>query len=242
MRKITMTMAAVVLSAGFIFTGCSGDPSKPQSQITQVPQTIQESSSIEAETQKAVEPMTVSFNTKIYENEQFSIEVPESWTVDDQFNPLAIVSIYDETKATEKFMPNITLTSQDDMPDDVYALKKYLDKEMEAQAVDYGITILTSEVMERSFGKVLYVESSTELTEENIDKWIEEGFVTEEQLEQGGGKENMLDRMNACSSQIQIYVKKEGLPGIMITLSFADVSIDEMKQAALYIAETLKAK
>ncbi|MGL5676616.1 MAG: hypothetical protein ACRDDX_09385 [Cellulosilyticaceae bacterium] len=238
MKKFQRIACLVVAVAGMTLTGCSGQGTEEGLKNA----VSSETPDAPAEDQKvaAVEVMAPSFETQQFENDKLSVALPATWAADDASNPLALVQLYDTAKVTPEFTPNVIVqeAAGGQIPDDIDAYKKLMEKELE-KAKAMGMNVDKLEVMDRSFGKILYLESYTQFTEDLIDSLIASGDLTEDVIAQLGGKEALLKIPDA--KQLQIHVKKDDV-SVVIAGTYNDATYEEIKEAALYVAETLVMK
>lgn len=132
-------------------------------------------------------------NAKTGENEDFSAQFDgEKWIFDDSIGSFAIYDkeVY-EAGNPDKSCGNINAIVSDEYEGPL--TQEDLDsmtKSMESMGMS-GYTIKSKELKSLEGETVIYYESEVELTDEMIDFLVENGGITESQIEELGGREEL---------------------------------------------------
>ena len=154
-----------------------------------------------------LEPAAIPQNAQQSTYEDFSASYdPDKWTFD---SSLGLFQIYDkgiyEAQNPEANCDNVNVV--DGGP---YA-EELTEDDMQtiiADLEDQGAEVIVSELMDFEGEPVIYYESRVQLTNDLIDLYIDGGRITEEQIEEMGGRQALIER--GSSSQIGIGAVADG--------------------------------
>lgn len=198
--------------------------------------TTEQNSSVTEQDLPVMEQVTIDFDTATADGEYVKANYPsEEWTYIDD-SPLSPFML-SYTNASENNI-NINISASQKSPYSLQELAKLFPEQLKESTP--GINVTLSEV--KKFGKeeLLYVETVTKITDESIDLLIEEGSLTEEMIEQAGGREVL--KSTPETKQISFGIQKDGKLVFITGSYFNDSEKEVVLKAMNTLAQTIEIK
>ena len=209
LKKITASM--VILAMIFALAGCSSDEERPALAAAAIPDNAQEG--------------TYNGFTASYDSEK--------WIFDSSV--LNVFAIYDrETAAAGNQGTRCDYITVVDGGEYAEELTEDDMATIEAQLENEGAEIISDELMDFEGSTVIFYESRIELTDAMIDLYLDSGRITEVQIEEYGGRDEL--KANGSSSQMGMAAVVDGHFVMVTGTYYADPS--EILPAILVLIQT----
>lgn len=182
-----------------------------------------------------IEPINIDFEVKTLEARTMTFDYPaESWKETKGF---ANINVLANTNSTQGTNINIQESKEADKNLKVSDYVKAVKKELEEMSGG-GMKVQVAEVRKLNDTELAYIESTNKMTEESIDLALKSGTLTEEQINQLGGKEELLNAPE--TKQIQMAPIIDNKFFIVTGTYYDDSEKEEVLKAMLTIIQTVK--
>lgn len=151
-----------------------------------------------------IQPVTIDFNVASLDNGTISFEYPtDEWKrVESGFPAIPVMLIPSDASNNTNTNINVVVSEEVKMP-----LDKYLSAiPATYEQVSPNIKVDLSEIRTLDDKEVAYNENTVQFTDENIQKCIEKGILTEQMIEANGGKEALLNIPAQKQIQMTFYL------------------------------------
>ncbi len=215
-KKIISILSMLLISVSLV--GCSEANNSNLPNTQQNISATEDASSLDI---PVLDAITIDFETATADGEYVKADYPsEEWTYIDT-NPLTPFGlIYNDS--SEDFATNISIDIPKKLPQTLQEVSKALPDELQNTAP--GLIVDLCEVRKIDDEEIIYTELHTKLTDEIIDLLIQEGRITEELLEQVGGREVL--KSTPETKQIMMVVEQDE-KAVTITGSYQNDSEQE---------------
>ncbi len=206
-----ITAAILILAMTLALAGCGSDEKKPVLAAAAIPDNVQESTY--EGFSASYDPDKWIFDSSILD--VFAIYDRETMESGDQGTRCDYISVVDGGEYTEEL-------TEDDM------------SVIEAQLENEGAEIISDELMDFEGSTVIFYESRIELTDAMINLYVDGGRITEEQIEEYGGREAL--KANGSSNQMGVAAVIDG-HFVMVTGTYYE-DPSEILPAMLILLQT----